>query len=244
VTLPAKFITKEAWGANPSKEATEDSHPIGATEGVTLHWEGPHMGTSSHTRCAWRVRAIERFHEYGRGWGDIAYNAIVCSHGYVFEGRGAGVRSAANGNTTANDTHYAVCYLGGEGDPFTDDGKAGFGEAVVWLRTEGNAGPEVNGHRDHKSTACPGDTIYAWLQSADWTNPTPTDWFDMATEKQLRAAVGDELDERFRDGNSIGNARVEDPDGGVNLTLGRLLYALRRDVAALRNEVADLKAAK
>lgn len=171
MTTPDKFVRPYEWGANPSKEATEDSHPIGSTLGVTLHWEGPHMGKFPHSECAGKVRAIERFHEYGRGWGDIAYNALVCPHGYVFEGRGAGVRSAANGSTEDNDAWYAVCYLGGQGDAFTRAGRRGFVAAVHWLRTAGNAGPRVNGHRDHKATACPGDRIYRWLRSADFAMP-------------------------------------------------------------------------
>jgi hypothetical protein len=172
------FITADEWGANPSKDATEDSHPIGSTLGVTLHWEGPHMGTFPHTACAEKVRGIERYHEYGHGWGDVAYNLLVCPHGYIYEGRGAGVRSAANGDTQSNEDWYAVCYLGGEGDGFTTDGKAGMLEAVTYLRTEGNAGPAVNGHRDHKATACPGDEIYRWLNTTNFDTAPQGD--DMA----------------------------------------------------------------
>ena len=126
------------------------------------------MGTFRHDQCAAKVRGIQAFHRDSRGWADIAYNAIVCPHGYVFEGRGPGVMSAANGDTGPNDDWYAVCYLGGEGDGLTDDGKDGFRDAVRWLREAGAAGPLVNGHRDHKATACPGDLIYSWLRATDW----------------------------------------------------------------------------
>ncbi len=165
---PDKFVTKEQWGSTLGRQATPRTHPIGATRGVTLHWEGPHMGSFPHSACAGKVRGIERFHEVTRGWADLAYSAIVCPHGWVFEGRGVGTMTAANGNTDTNDDWYAICYLGGEGDPFTDDGKAAFHEAVAWLRTDGDAGPAVNGHRDHKSTTCPGDEIYRWLNSHDF----------------------------------------------------------------------------
>ncbi len=168
-----QFVSSAEWGANQSKDATRDSHPIGTTLGVTLHWEGPHMGPFDHSDCAAKVRGIERFHEYGRGWGDIAYNLLVCPHGYVYEGRGAGVRSAANGDTQTNADWYAVCYLGGEGDGFTAAGKHGMVDAVHYLRKHGNAGPRVNGHRDHKSTSCPGDAIYRWLKVADFNTTTP-----------------------------------------------------------------------
>lgn len=155
--------------------ASVRTHPIGDTVGVTFHWEGPSMGRFPHSACADKVRAIQRFHVEGRGWADIAYNAVVCPHGYVFEGRGPGVKSAANGDEATNDDWYAVCYLGGVGDGFTDAGKQGFRDAVAWLREKGNAGPRINGHRDHKATACPGPDIYKWLQSGDAEpNSTPT----------------------------------------------------------------------
>lgn len=156
------FITRKEWGAT-DRGATRTSHPIGLTKGVTLHWEGPHMGWFAHDRCTEKVRTIQRFHKETRGWADIAYNAIVCPHGFVFIGRGRGVRSAANGFESVNDDWYAVCYLGGEGDGLTYLGKAGLKRAIRWLRN-GGAGPRVNGHRDHKPTACPGDTIYTWLK--------------------------------------------------------------------------------
>lgn len=173
MTKPSKFVSRSAWGARP-RGATPTTHPIGATRGVTLHWEGPHMGSFPHSECDNKVRAIEAFHRDTRDWADIAYNALVCPHGYVYEGRGVWTKSAANGNTEDNDDWYAVCYLGGEGDPFTSAAKVGFIEAVQWLRSEGGAGSRVNGHRDHKSTECPGDAIYRWLQTANFTaDPTP-----------------------------------------------------------------------
>lgn len=176
-----KYVSRSDWGAS-ARGATTSSHPIGSTLGVTLHWEGPHMGAFDHSRCAEKVRGIQRFHKDSRGWADIAYNFLVCPHGYVFEGRGVGVTSAANGDTQPNDDWYAVCYLGGEGDGFTDDGKAGMVDAVRHLRKNG-AGPRVNGHRDHKSTACPGDDIYRWLQTADFSEasaPTQSEENDMS----------------------------------------------------------------
>ena len=150
-----KFVEYAAWSRR-SRGATPSTHPVGKVQGVTFHWEGPHMGAFPHEKCAEKVRGIQGFHRDGRGWADVAYNALVCPHGYIYEGRGPNTASAANGYSTANATWYAVCYLGGERDPLTDAGKQGFRDAVQWLRTEGNAGPEINGHRDHKATACPG----------------------------------------------------------------------------------------
>ena len=184
-----RFVSREHWGATP-RGATVTTHPIGGTEGVTLHWEGPHMGPFEHGLCAVKVRDIQRFHKEDRKWADVAYNLLVCPHGYVFEGRGVGVRSAANGSTQTNDDWYAVCYLGGELDGFTENGKAGFTYAVQLLRRAG-AGPKVNGHRDHKATSCPGPSIYAWLQTADFSEEPAITARDREQYANKRARVRD-----------------------------------------------------
>ena len=90
-----EFITRAEWGARPG--ATPSSHPIHAPKGVTLHWLGNGIGAVTHDRCGRIVQSVQRWHQAGNGWADIAYNALVCQHGYVYEGRGLGVRSAANG---------------------------------------------------------------------------------------------------------------------------------------------------
>lgn len=172
MTKPSKFVPYSEW-SRLSRGATRTSHPIGSTLGTTLHWEGPHMGSFPHSACDDKVRGIQKFHRETRDWADIAYNAVVCPHGYVFEGRGLWTQSAANGTAEDNDDWYAVCGMWGEGDPFTDEGKQGFLEAVRWLRTEGGAPDRVNGHRDHKSTECPGDVVYHWLRNTDFTPPPP-----------------------------------------------------------------------
>lgn len=176
MSRPSKFVTKEQWGSTRGRQATPRTHPIGATKGVTIHWEGPKMGSFPHSKCAAKVRGIERFHEETRGWADLAYSGIVCPHGYVFEGRGVGTQTAANGSSDDNDDYYALCYLGGQGDAFTDEGKTGIVEGVQWLRSEGGAGREVNGHRDHKATECPGNVIYRWLKTAEFDAPKPGSW--------------------------------------------------------------------
>lgn len=191
-----RFVSREQWGAT-ARGATVLTHPIGSTLGVTLHWEGPHMGAFEHSECAGHLRSIQRFHKETRGWADIAYNFVVCPHGFVFEGRGPLVKSAANGDTQPNDDWYAVCYLGGVDDGFTDEGKAGFVSAVQGLRRAG-AGQRVNGHRDHKSTSCPGPLVYEWLQTADFSEQPAITSEDREKWQRRRTRVRD-IAERLKD---------------------------------------------
>jgi len=109
-----------------------------------------------------------------RGWADIAYSFLVCPHGYVFEGRGIGKRSAANGTNDGNARYYAICGLFGQGDPFTEEMKTAYKEAINHCRSSG-AGSEVKPHSAFKATACPG-LVRHWLESGmqGGTSPAPT----------------------------------------------------------------------
>lgn len=159
------IITKGEWESNSKNSAAR----IDAVYGVGIHWEGPKMGIHTPTEYYAIVRGIERFHEQTRGWDDIAYSYLVSPHGQVFEGRGLGKRTAANGTEWGNDHFYAACYLGGEGDPFTDKAKVAYNELIAYLRQHG-AGPDVRPHSSFKSTACPGNDIRAWIAAG---RPTP-----------------------------------------------------------------------
>lgn len=152
------LVSRAEWGA---RQPTSTSH-LNASYGATRHWEGPHMGAFPHDSCAPKVRGIQDFHMDSKGWTDIAYTGVVCPHGYVYEGRGLFRRTAANGTNTGNETAYAFCYLGGEGDPYTEAGKRAMKAAMNWTRHAGGAGPNRNDHNDWKSTACPGAEIEAW----------------------------------------------------------------------------------
>ncbi len=125
------------------------------------------MGVFSHATCAGRVKSIQNYHMDTQGWADIAYNFLVCPHGYVFEGRGVGKRSAANGDTPSNSASYAICYLSGEGDAFTDEAKTAINEVALLLVP---AGPLWKRHRDWVATACPGNEISSWVAAG---HPAP-----------------------------------------------------------------------
>lgn len=157
------FHTRDQWGARPP-EAKSTINPSSRT----THWNGNEIFgydgvIADHNRCFSLVRGIQNYHMDHNGWSDIAYNGVVCPHGFLFEGRGYGIRSAANGTNSANSQSEAFCYLGGQNNPFTNEGKSVFAELGVTL-----------GHRDWYNTACPGDEIYGWIQSgATYPQPTP-----------------------------------------------------------------------
>lgn len=161
------LVSRSAWGARPPKTAIPNINSV-VTSG---HWGGNTVWRGvigGHDSCAPKVRAWQAYHMDANGWTDLAYNGVACPHGYVFEGRGPGKRSAANGTNTGNSQSAVICYLGGVGDPFTAEGQQAMADGAAWL-----GDPMQKGHRDWYQTACPGDTIYGWITSGTAPAPSP-----------------------------------------------------------------------
>lgn len=150
--------------------ATSQAAFIASTEGTKVHYLGSEYLSRRHDLCDDYVRAIRASHlaNTAEGYVDIAYNAAVCEHGSVFEGRGANRRSGANGTAALNTRHYSVVALvakqGGGLDTPTDAQLHGLRDAIEWLRTEGEAGDYIGGHRDGYATTCPGAPLYDWVK--------------------------------------------------------------------------------
>lgn len=160
-----KYRTRNEWGARKPKRVNGANMDAKSTG----HWNGPTVKvggktTWSHDKCDSLVRGIQNFHMDGRGWNDIAYNFVVCPHETVYEGRGLNVINGANGTNVGNRTSHAVMWLSGQENPFTEGEKNGFRLAVRFV-SERTAAPDVAiGHRDHKSTECPGNERYNWIK--------------------------------------------------------------------------------
>jgi len=165
------FVSRAQWGAQPP---TSDWAYVAATQGVKVHYEGTDvpadlLPADQHYRCAGRVRDIQASHmaNTSEGWIDIAYSAMTCTHGYVFEGRGLHHKTGANGNQALNLAHYAVCGMVGDSGLTEPSGPMlnGLRDAIEWLQALGGAGAEVLGHQDGYPTDCPGGPLYSWVRS-------------------------------------------------------------------------------
>lgn len=137
-------------------------------KGVKIHYEGTHVSCETHSDCVALVKRIRKSHlaNVQENYSDIAYNLLVCQHGYVFEGRGKRKRTGANGNQDLNQAHYAVMgLLGNSGDTEPTEAMVeGLKDAIAYLRSNG-AGKEIKGHRDGYATACPGEPLYKLVTS-------------------------------------------------------------------------------
>ncbi|CAL9626039.1 peptidoglycan recognition protein family protein [Streptomyces sp. enrichment culture] len=166
------FVPRAAWGAAAPKQVGLNFNP--RLGGVAVHHTGGSVEARRyHSDCAAHVRGIQRYHMNGE-YDDIAYTYLVCKHGYVFEGRGVGRRTGANGTNDANHRFYAVCGLVGGSfglyDEITPELIYGFRNAIAHLRSVGNAGTAIVRHGQLSSTSCPGQ-LGSFLSHMEPTSP-------------------------------------------------------------------------
>ena len=157
---------RREWKAQPARSVTQLRRD--RVTHLFLH----HTTGYNPDPAAW-LRGIQDFH-FGRGWNDIAYSWLVDEDGDAWEGRGW---LAAGAHTAGwNSRSVAVAYLGDGGrsvPPAAID-------TITILMNEADAlfGRKLirQGHRDVGRTACPGDTLYAWLRAdgAPVAQPPPT----------------------------------------------------------------------
>lgn len=163
--MPTIYVSRQQWGAREADhELAQLDHD--AQVGLAVHHSGSKdEQRDHHGECAGVVRAIQRFHMDERGWDDIAYSWLSCTHGYLFEGRGIGRRTAAQGTGPGNAHWHAVCWLG-DGDDFTRTANN-----VLPLQTARSLvlsryphAVDVWPHLRFHPDTCPGEALREWCR--------------------------------------------------------------------------------
>ena len=172
------IILRSQWRARASGNCSSPRYGSDTRAAVIHHT----VGSNSYTKAASPgiVRSIQAYHMEANNWCDIGYNFLVDRYGQIFEGRAGGinrqVRAAHSGNATVNELTMGVSLMG----TFTETGptsamKTATARLVAWrfaqyrvpAKGEVSIGGErlnrIAGHRDVRSTACPGKYVYDWL---------------------------------------------------------------------------------
>lgn len=164
-----EVVTRRQWGARSPRAIT----PLApaAVRYLVVHYSAMHTDEQAdHRKCASRVLGIQHYHMTSDqltpgGASDIAYNWLVCIHGYIFKGRGWGRRSAAT--RQANAYSVAVCFLGNDTQgrrDVTPDARTAIRELRDFCQRNGPNFERVRGHKDFVSTTCPGAELYAFVR--------------------------------------------------------------------------------
>jgi hypothetical protein len=201
-----KLVTRAQWGARDYRRPNGGIGYSRARRGVKLHYLGAPYADRPHIQCAAYVRRIQASHMDERGWSDIGYSFVVCTHGYVYEGRGLRRRNSANGNTSLNEECYAVLLLAGTSGVIRpmDAQLHGARDAIDYCRKEGPAGAWLGGHRDGYATQCPGDAIYAWVKRGAPRPDSEEDDMQLTDKVELKQWIKD----RFPDDSGIQDGSI------------------------------------
>ena len=194
------IVTRAQWGVDSSTESTCSSPTTADTmRGIVLHHTA---GSNDYTpaEAPGIVRAVHRYHTVSQRWCDIGYNFLVDKYGTVYEGRRGGitnqVRGAHAGDALVNKWTTGISMMGHfEGTAVPAALKDGVVRLAAWrlwlfgrdavdtMLIDDVRYQRLSGHRDFKSTACPGAHGYAWLNGGmreevqavlDAAGPAPT----------------------------------------------------------------------
>lgn len=179
-TLPVPVDTREDWGAKPPK-----SNPGGfaSLDATVCHYTAANKGYmvelhEDHEICRSQVRSIQVQHQNDSSQSDISYNALVCGHGVLFEGRVLGYKGGANGTGDTNLRMPSICALVGVDDIPTDEML--YTIQVFHAAVEQKSGRflDMMKHKEIVSTSCPGDFLSDWVDTGkfrlDEPIPEPT----------------------------------------------------------------------
>lgn len=155
-TLP--LVCRDAWGARePSAGLTPH-----AIRQLTVHHSA--AVASNPTQGPGHLRGFQGFHMDDRGWPDIAYHVAVDRAGVVYELRDWG--TVGDTGTDYDPAGHFLLLLDGNFDEHepSEEQLAAAARVLAWASDHFGVGLDtVSGHRDHASTACPGDALYARL---------------------------------------------------------------------------------
>jgi peptidoglycan hydrolase-like protein with peptidoglycan-binding domain len=151
--MTVRLIPRSEWGARRPKSRRTISTPQQRL--IQHHTVGLYVGPAG-------MRSMQNFHMDGRGWADIAYSMVAdITMNVLFEARGKGVSGAHTAGL--NSSSHAISVTGNfqtriptERDLLLIAGAVRIAREQGWC-TSGL----TSGHRDHASTACPGQHLYS-----------------------------------------------------------------------------------
>ncbi|AWB82790.1 hypothetical protein C3B44_10985 [Corynebacterium yudongzhengii] len=183
-------VSRAGWSANENLRNVYYNEPVSA---VTVHHTAGSNNYSAQAAPG-IVRGIQTYHGQTLGWGDIGYNALVDKYGQIYEGRAGGLDRAVQGAHVGgfNGNTWGVSVLGNyetaqpSQEALNSLGKlAGWKAAISgfdptgqdrhyaefdfngsrYSRGQGGMFPNINAHRDFHYNACPGQYLYAQMDT-------------------------------------------------------------------------------
>ncbi|KAK3104594.1 hypothetical protein FSP39_005827 [Pinctada imbricata] len=160
-----KIYTRDTWGARRDKGDNSLTTPVGLffihhTAGETC---------DNDVKCSSVLRNIQQFHQNTKNWDDIGYSFLVAGNGHIYEGRGWNRQGShtQNYNSRALAMSFLGNFMNDEPSALAQQATHKFLKCAVNKRFL-NADYSLYGHRDVKSTDCPGTKLYDLVRK--WPN--------------------------------------------------------------------------
>ena len=160
--------TRADWNARPPLRALRTVDLSRRTEFFS-HYIGdgsPNFASRPHSECLAQIRQWQHDHQTKpppKGpWKDIGYNALVCGHARLVEGRG--LERAGSHCPGHNRSGFGVQFMVAGSEKPTAAMFARMRRLYDDLVRLKGGTLAKRGHRDGISTDCPGDIVYAWVQ--------------------------------------------------------------------------------
>lgn len=150
------YLPRSSWAAGPVIASLTE--PLGRPWRITVHHSGEPNDAKAEPKELLRI--FERNHQ-GRGWACIGYHFIIARDGRVFEGRPLRFQGAHSGGDN-NIGNIGVCLIGDyDIGPVPRAQREALIDVLDRLsRRYRIARTNVYGHRDLKTTDCPGRYLY------------------------------------------------------------------------------------
>jgi hypothetical protein len=182
------YYTREQWAARDAKGGPGALDPDGV-EGVALHWPAMQRPLKFVEEVKAALRGWQNFHMDDRGWSDIAYQEAFDQLGNVYELRGIGTQSGANGDTDVNERFGAFLLILAPGEEPSELLVKSVKARIAKHRERFPKSERIVGHGEIRpgGTECPGPIAQAAIDAGEFepgeakTGPSP--------RKQLRKSI-------------------------------------------------------
>lgn len=173
-TMP-NIIKRTEWGCSDGENAPLWPPQYTSVTHLVIHHTAGSNNTSQDYAAT--VRSIWSQHTYTNGWGDIGYNFLIDAYGRTYEGR-AGGNNAIGAHCGFNTGTMGVSVMGTYTSTLPSDTALNtLKNILAWKCTDSHINPlgtaihtssgkninTICGHKDIKSTECPGNAFYADL---------------------------------------------------------------------------------
>lgn len=183
------LVPRTGWSADETIRRGSPSYADTIRFAVIHHTAGASDYTQAEAAAI--VRGIQLYHVQGNGWADVGYNFLVDKYGTVYEGRyGGAERNVVGAHAEGFNTgSVGIALLGNYEQTATPKAaEDAIARLLAWRLDVAHLDPlstlsaisggnqrfpaglpvflrAVSGHRDTGFTACPGDTLYARLNT-------------------------------------------------------------------------------